>query len=85
MPDRVVEIRSLLQDKQIKVIPNEEMIQMFNQYKKLMNEKTSDGITDFDFFYAGWILSNPTVREQFKKVREKEIKFENKVDETVWR
>lgn len=81
---QTVEPRSLLTDKVKKVIPNEEMQAIFNQWKKLMNEKSVD-ISEFDCFFAGWVLSNPTVRDQFKEVREKEIKYDDRVQNMLYK
>lgn len=79
-----VEPRSLLTDVVVKVIPNEGVQEMFQQYKQLMKKHKTE-LTDFDIFFAGWVLSNPILREQFKQVREKEIKYNPRIDETVWK
>lgn len=79
-----IEPRSLLTDTVVKVIPNEEIQKMFQQYKQLMKEHNME-LTDFDYFFAGWVLSNPIVREQFRQVREKEIKYDDRVQNTLWK
>lgn len=81
---KTVDPRSLLSDEIKEIIPNEEMQKMFNQWKKLMSDK-SENISDFDCFFAGWILSNPTVHDKFKQIREKEIKYNNRIQNILWK
>lgn len=81
---KTVEPRSLLTDKIKEVVPSEEMQTAFLHWKKLMNEKSVE-ISEFDCFFAGWVLSNPTVREQFKQVREKEIKYDGRIQNILWK
>lgn len=67
-----IEPRSLLEGKIRNIHPNEEIESIFRQYKKLVQESSSKKeLTDFDFFFAGYVLSNPTVRQQFKKSKRK--------------
>lgn len=79
-----IEPRSLLTDRLKEIVPNGEIVTMFNQWKKLMNERCKSEISEMDCFFAGWVLSNPMVREQFKQSREKEIKYNERIDETLW-
>lgn len=78
-----IEPRSLLTDRLKEIVPNGEIVTMFNQWKKLMSERCKSEISEMDCFFAGWILSNPTVRGQFKAVRDKEIRYDERIDATV--
>lgn len=48
-----------------------------------MSKHTNEGISDFEFFYAGYILANPIVREQLMKERKAQERQENKTDNRI--
>lgn len=69
---KTLELRALLngQEKEIE-IPTE-LIKVFNIWK----EKRKDSVLDpIEIFYAGYILSNPVVREQYRKSKEINVKY----------
>lgn len=69
------EVRSIMNSKPRKIIANEDLIMCLQEYKKLM-EKNNLPINEIDLFYAGYILTNPIVRENLLKERKQEIKRE---------
>lgn len=65
---QTIEPRSLLQDKIKKVEINDEILFSYLQWELLMREKKSN-IENIDAFFAGWVMANPVVRDQFKSCR----------------
>ena len=69
---KTVELRSLLQGKEKVIDIPVEIIQAFNNWK----EKRKDAVIQpEEIFYAGYIMSNPIVRQQYsqdKKIINKE-------------
>lgn len=75
---KAVEPRSLFSDKIKKISFDGEMVDLFNQWVKLMNENNQE-LSSFNCFIAGWILSNPSVHQKFKDYREKEIRYDERI------
>lgn len=59
---KTLELRALLQGKKKEVIISEEMIEVFNFWKSKREEPKP-----LEIFYAGYILSNPMVRQEYQK------------------
>ena len=61
---KTVELRSLLQGKEKVIDIPVEIIQAFNNWK----EKRKDAVIQpEEIFYAGYIMSNPIVRQQYSQ------------------
>jgi hypothetical protein len=61
------EPRSLLTDFPLLIDINPDLIDVFVIWKKKFEEKTGRVPNDMDYMYAGYILSNPIVRDQYKE------------------
>ena len=58
----------MLDDFPIMIEINDELIKVFVAWKKRFEEKSGGKCpSNIDYMYAGYILANPIVREQFKK------------------
>ncbi len=68
----VIDIRSLLDGTPKKITPYPNIQDAFRQYKN-MRKKVDGELTDFEAFYAGYMLANPVVRERLPKTREVEF------------
>ena len=79
----VYELRSVINGKPKKIQATNEMVSCFEEFKKLMSKHTNEGISDFEFFHAGYILANPIVREQLMKERKAQERQENKIDNRI--
>ena len=69
---KTVELRSLLQGKEKVIDIPVEIIQAFNNWKE---KRKNAVIQPEEIFYAGYIMSNPIVRQQYsqdKKIINKE-------------
>lgn len=65
---KTLEPRSLLNGVKKEINIPSDIEEVFNIWKEL-NKKVSDsGTFELDSFYAGYILSNPIVREDYKNV-----------------
>ena len=65
---KTVEPRSLLGDFPMMIDINKELLDAFIAWKKKFEEKSGGKCpSNIDYMYAGYILANPIVREQFKK------------------
>lgn len=65
---RTVEPRSLLEEFPMMIEINPELVEVFIAWKKKFEEKSGGKVpNNIDYMYAGYILANPIVREQFKK------------------
>ena len=65
---KTLELRNLLSGVKKETNIPSDIEEVFNIWKEL-NKKVSDsGISELDSFYAGYILSNPIVREDYKNV-----------------
>lgn len=63
---KTLELRSLLNGVKKEISIPSDIVEVFNIWKGL-NKKVSDSETsELDSFYAGYILSNPIVREDYK-------------------
>lgn len=76
---KVYEVRSVINNnaKEIKVSP--ELVLCFETYMKKLKEVRKDDITELEIFYAGYILSNPTVREKLLREVKSEIRRNNEI------
>lgn len=63
--------------REIKVSPDLSLC--FETYMKKLKEVRKGDITALEIFYAGYILSNPTVREKLLSEVKSEIKLNNKI------
>ena len=69
---KTLELRALLNDQEKEIEIPTELIKVFNIWK----EKRKDSVLDpIEIFYAGYILSNPVVREQYRKSKEINVKY----------
>lgn len=69
---KTLELRALLNDQEKEIDIPIELIKVFNIWK----EKRKDSVLDpIEIFYAGYILSNPVVREQYRKSKEINVKY----------
>lgn len=60
---KTVELRSLLDGTNKEIDIPVEIAQAYSNWK----EKRTDVVSPLEIFYAGYVMSNPIVREQFKK------------------
>lgn len=74
---KTIEPRSLLQDKAKTIEINEEIIITYVQWRKIFEEKIGHKGDEIDSFFAGWVLANPTVRDQFRVLRHDDLSIEN--------
>lgn len=72
------ELRSIINSKPRKITASEDLIMCFQEYKKLI-EKNNLPINEINLFYAGYVISNPIVRENLLKERKQEIKREKEL------
>lgn len=64
---KTVETRSLLEESSKVIDIDSNLIDVFDYWKKKFEEKTGRKPNNMDCMYAGYILSNPVVREKYKK------------------
>ena len=69
---KVVEVRSLLSEKPREVEVDSCLTDVFKSWREKFISKMSREPALIDVFYAGYILSNPNVREMFKVKHKKE-------------
>lgn len=69
---QTVEIRSLLNENLRKVKIQEPLLKTFKTWYELFVKRTNREPTLIDVFYAGYILSNPNVRDLFRIFNKKE-------------
>lgn len=70
------ELRSLITGKNKKIVIPSDFNKVLKTWEKL--RKQADPNTELDpleIFYAGYILANPNVRDQYRNVEEKEINY----------
>lgn len=77
---KTVEVRTLLNNpREIEI--TDKMISLFNSWMTKFQEKTGRNPSQIDIFYAGYIMANPIVAEQFKAIKsqteepEKDLRF----------
>lgn len=70
------EVRSLLdENKPVRLVNlDAHVLDTFKIWQLKFKERTGRDPNMLDVFYAGYILSNPNVREKFRIYKEKEIK-----------
>ena len=69
---QTVEVRSLLNESIREIRVEEPMLHTFGTWYEMFVKKTNREPTLMDVFYAGYILSNPNVRDLFKlQIKEK--------------
>lgn len=69
---KTVEVRSLLSDKTREVKVEEQFQNAFKTWYELFIKRTNKEPTLLDVFYAGYVLSNPNVRDLFRiQIKEK--------------
>lgn len=64
-----VETRSLLNERLRKVLIDPSLMEIFNEWKKVFTERMEREPTEIDLFYAGYMLSNPSVKDLFRKTK----------------
>ena len=70
------ELRSLIAGENKKIVIPKDFNKVLKTWEKLIIQ--ADPNTELDpleIFYAGYILANPNVRDQYRNVEEKEIKY----------
>ena len=69
------EVRSLLDDaKSLRVINVEQpIVDTFKTWQLKFIERTGREPNLLDVFYAGYILSNPNIRVQYRNIKQKQI------------
>lgn len=72
---KTVEPRSLLTDFPLTVNVSPDLLEIFILWKKNFEEKTGRVPNNVDYMYAGYILANPSVRDQYKDIDQKNIKY----------
>lgn len=63
---QTVEVRSLLNEDIREIKVEESMTSIFRTWYELFVKKTNREPTLMDVFYAGYVLSNPNVRNNFR-------------------
>ena len=63
---RSFELRSLIKGKPKSVIVDPDFEKIYNIWKNIFISKTGKEPNEKDIFYAGYILSNPSVRDLYK-------------------
>lgn len=67
-----LEIRGLLENKARLVNIPVELQEVFETWKELRKKSYNKDVSEIEIFYAGYVLSNPVVKEKYKKLRGKE-------------
>lgn len=81
---KVLSVRTLILGEPKKINDSSEISHVYSVWKKLMKKHKQEG-TEFDAFYAGYILANPIVRDELKEVEEKQPKRNNNVSNILWK
>ena len=66
---KTVETRSLLEESSKVIDIDSNLIDVFDYWKKKFKERTGREPNNMDCMYAGYILSNPVVHDQYKKAK----------------
>lgn len=61
---KTIELRSLLNGPKKKIVISPEIEKAFEDWKE---KRAGENLEPLEIFYAGYILSNPMVRDLFKK------------------
>ena len=79
---KVIELRSLMDDakelREVRVTPDLKLC--FQTWYELFVKKVGREPTLMDVFNAGYVLSNPIVKEQFLRNKKKDIEIENRIN-----
>lgn len=70
-----IELRSLVNGENKEVPIPREFEKFFKTWEKLRTESYNKSIEPLEIFYAGYILANPMVRDQYRIILEKELKI----------
>lgn len=75
---KTFELRNLASGTLKEIDVSAEITMCFNSWKEKFEKETSRQPNEMDFFYAGYILSNPMVRDKYrvKEIKEKERSWE---------
>lgn len=65
---KTLDIRKLVEGKKVEIVIPEKILEIYSIWKLKMGYEPEP----LELFYAGYILSNPIVREQYLKLKEKE-------------
>lgn len=71
---QTVEVRSLLNESIREIKVEEAMLNVFKTWHEMFVKKTNREPIAIDIFYAGYILSNPNVRDLFRIVMKEKKK-----------
>jgi len=69
-----IELRSLVNGENKEVPIPKDFEKFFRTWEKLRKESYNKSIEPLEIFYAGYILANPMVRDQYRIILEKELK-----------
>lgn len=72
---KTIEVRSLLTNKKVEIQISIDMNEIFKIWKILREESYNKSIELEEAFYAGYVLANPQVREQYKKFKKQNKMF----------
>lgn len=78
---RTIDPRNLLNDDTKETQVGGEVFKVYNQWKEMFEKKTGRKPNELDSFFAGYILANPTVRIEYKKIQEKELPYDFRINE----
>ena len=67
---KTLDVRKLVEGKKVEILIPEKILEIYSIWKL----KRGGEPEPLEIFYAGYILSNPMIREQYLKLKEKEIK-----------
>lgn len=67
-----IELRSLINGNMKEVVMNPDFIKIYEIWKEKFIARCGREPKDIDVFYAGYVLSNPSVRGKYKKLIYKE-------------
>lgn len=64
---RAIDVRAILQGKNKEIVIPLQVISIFESWKMKRKEIVSSDATAEEIFYAGYILSNPCVRDLYRE------------------
>ena len=64
---KTYEVKAMIDGNSRKIEMNETIENCFKKYKTIFENETEKELTPADAFYAGYILSNPILREMLMK------------------
>lgn len=74
---KTIELRSLLTEQNREINIPKDIEEFFEVWKELREKSYNKDIEPAEIFYAGYILANPMVRDQYKILRRKENENQN--------